>query len=673
MVDLSVFGKVEKPMIAIIIMLIAVLAIFNWQVAILCIIVAAAMLGFISHRAKKRRNDLESYFRTMTFNVNQTTHYALQNLPIAIVIIDNKMNVCWSNSVFNDWLGGDLEKTQRLSVLSTTWRIDKLWGKSGFFTEELDGKTYRIVHKYIPPLETEEEEPVNRRQKQGFMALYYDDITEMEAIKREALAALPVLGFIEIDNIDDITKGRNDIDYTNMWVQVNNVIVEEFAQLNGFVRSYKDNSYIVCISREALQTMIDRNFQILDKVREISTPERLPITLSVGMATEDATFKDQAERARAGLDLALGRGGDQVALFTGEDVQFYGGKTTGAEKNTRVRARVVAQAIRELIIDADNVIIMGHQREDYDSIGGAIGMAVMARHDNDKVNVVLSNQTNAVDNLVQMLAKDENMKNLVITPEQAEAMTNENTLVFVVDVHRPDMVAAPNVLSKTQRRVVIDHHRRSPDFIEKPLLTYLESTSSSTSELVTELIQYYADNIELNEIEASALYAGIAVDTKNFIVSTGFRTFDAASYLRRSGADLEIVRSLFKETFETAQRRAEIISMAKLEGTLAYAECPKNTPNASVVCAQTADWLITVEGVEASFVFYYRGEDNGIGVSARSQGSYNVQIIMEKLGGGGHRTVAGAQLNMSMEEAQAAVRAAAQEYVQKQVSIEEEK
>lgn len=673
MVDLSVFGKVEKPMIAIIMAIIIVLAIFNWQVAILCVIVTIAILAFIGHKAKKRRNDLERYFRTMTFNVNQTTHYALQNLPIAIVIIDSKLNVCWSNSVFNDWLGGDLEKTQRLSVLSTTWQMNKLWGKSGFFTEELDGKTYRIVHKYIPPLEEDDDENLIQRQKYGFMALYYDDITEMEQIKRDAIAALPVLGFIEIDNIDDITKGRNDIDYTNMWVKVNNIIVEEFAQLNGFVRSYKENSYMVCISREALQIMIDRNFQILDKVREISTPERLPITLSIGMATEEATFKDQAERARAGLDLALGRGGDQVALYTGEDVQFYGGKTTGAEKNTRVRARVVAQAIRELINDADNVIIMGHKREDYDAIGGAVGVAVMARHDNANVHVVLSNQTNAVDNLVQMLAKDDHMKDLVITPEQAEAMTNDNTLVFVVDVHRPDMVAAPNVLNRTQRRVVIDHHRRSPDFIEKPLLTYLEPTSSSTCELVTELIQYYADNIELNEIEASALYAGIAVDTKNFIVSTGFRTFDAASYLRRSGADLEIVRSLFKETFEVAQRRAEIISEAQLEGSLAYAVCPENTPNASVVCAQTADWLITVEGVEASFVFYYRSEDNGIGVSARSQGNYNVQVIMESLGGGGHRTVAGGQLNMTMEEAQQAIKKAAQEYVQTQVSIEEEK
>lgn len=671
MVDLSVFGKVEKPMIAIIVMLIITLAVFNWQVAILCIIVTVAVLAFIGHRAKKRRTDLERYFRTMTFNVNQTTHYALQNLPIAIVIIDSKMNICWSNSVFGDWLNSDVDKTQRLNVLSTTWRMDKLWGKSGFFTEELDGKTYRIVHKYIPPLESKEEN-YDKRQKYGFMALYYDDITEMEKIKSDAIAALPVLGFIEIDNIDDITKGRNDIDYTNMWVQVNNVIVEEFAQLNGFVRSYKDNSYIVCISRAALQTMIDKNFQILDKVREIPTSERLPITLSIGMATEEKTFRDQAERARAGLDLALGRGGDQVALYTGEDVQFYGGKTTGAEKNTRVRARVVAQAIRELINDADNVIIMGHQREDYDAIGGAIGVAVMARHDKANVKVVLSNQTNAVDNLVEMLAQDKFMKELAITPEQAEAMTNENTLVFVVDVHRPDMVAAPNVLNKTQRCVVIDHHRRSPDFIERPLLTYLEPTSSSTCELVTELIQYYADDIELNEIEASALYAGIAVDTKNFIVSTGFRTFDAASYLRRSGADLEIVRSLFKETFEVAQRRAEIISEAQLEGALAYAVCPENTPNASVVCAQTADWLITVEGVEASFVFYYRNDDGGIGVSARSQGNYNVQLIMESLGGGGHRTVAGGQLEMTMEEAQAAVKNAVKEYVQKQVSIEEE-
>lgn len=664
MVDISVFGKVEKPMIAIISLLILIMGFFNWQVAGLCSIVTIAILAFIGHKAKLRRHELENYFKTMTFNVNQTTHYALQNLPIAIAIVDSETNICWSNSVFNDWLGGDLDKTQRISVLGTTLRLDKVWGKSGYFTQEIDGKTYHIIHKYIPSLDAEEVIENIGKEHRGYMAMYYCDITETELIRKHAIASLPVFAFIEIDNIDDITKGRNDIDYTELWVQVNKIIVEEFAKVNGFVRMYKENSYLACISQAALADMIEHNFPILDKVRDIPTPERMPITLSIGMATEEEAFATQSEQARAGLDLALGRGGDQVAVYKGEDVQFYGGKTSGIEKNTRVRARVVAQAIRELINDAENIIIMGHEREDYDAIGGAIGVAAMARHDNANVHVAVSRQQNAIENLIQMLPKEQQMDGLIISQDEAEAMTTSNTLVFVVDVHRPDMVAAPKALAKTTKRVVIDHHRRSPDFIERPLLTYLESASSSTSELVTELIQYYADDIELNEIEASALYAGIAVDTKNFIVQTGFRTFDAASYLRRSGADLEIVRSLFKETFDVAQRRAEIISKSKLEGELAFAICPENTQNASVVCAQTADWLITVEGVEASFVFYYRPETSGIGVSARSQGKYNVQVIMETLGGGGHRTVAGGQLNMTMDEAIEAVKAAANEYAE---------
>lgn len=554
-IDISVFGKVEKPMLGIIVILLALLAWLNWQLALVTSVIVLGILLFIGKRASNRRSDLKSYLENMTDNIDQTSNYALQNLPTAIVIIDGNGNICWSNSVFRDWLGGNAEKTQRLSGAMPALRVDKIWGKSGYIKNTINGHDYRIIYKYIKGgtaivSAPSQEEP----KKEGFMALYFDDISDIEKIRKDAEAALPVFAYIVIDNIEDITKGLSDIERTNMWAEVNNIIVEEIDKLEGFVRSYSDDSYIACISRAALEDMIAHNFPILDRVRAIHTPRRMPITISMGVATEEPSMKEQAERAMAGLDLALGRGGDQASVYIGSDVRFYGGKTQSAEKNTRVRARVVAQAIRELILDAGNIIVMGHAREDYDSIGGAIGVAVMAKADKKKVHVVVSNQAQAIEKFKGMIPASGHLEDLLITPEEAEALTADDTLVFVVDVHRPDMVAAPKALAKSQRRVVIDHHRRASEFIAKPLLTYLEPSSSSTSELVTELIQYYTEGIVLDELEASVLYAGIVVDTKNFIVQTGSRTFDAASFLRRSGANLDIVRKLFMETFTMVQK-----------------------------------------------------------------------------------------------------------------------
>ena len=379
-----------------------------------------------------------------------------------------------------------------------------------------------------------------------------------------------------------------------------------------------------------------------------------------------ANFNELADKARAGLDLALGRGGDQVVVYEEDgSPHFYGGKTRSVEKNTRVRARVVAQAIRELIDTSDCVLIMGHEREDYDSIGAAVGVAHMARLVGKPVHIVVSKQTDAICRLEKQILDVPAFKDLLISSETAQDVCNSQTLLFIVDTHRPDMTVSPELIEKTDRRVVIDHHRRSSDFIKKPLLTYTEPSSSSTSELVTELLQYYQEDIELAKIEATALYAGIIVDTKNFAVQTGVRTFDAAAYLRRSGADPEIVRELFSFDFDTVRDRARILADAKIADGVAMASCPSGLQNASIIAAQIADTLINIDNVSASFTFYELTSDC-IGVSARSKGDINVQLVMEALGGGGHRTVAGAQLKgRSLTEAQGDVMTALHELINK--------
>lgn len=656
------YGALQTTALIIIGVLLLVICWLNWIMALFSLLFVVVAYLIAARSLCKQQQKLTEQFDTIAKGITQATNFAIQNLPTAIVIIDSKARLCWYNSVFRDWMPQDLDKTQRLNTFIPSLRLDKLWGKSGYFIEQIEDRTYRIIYKFI---EGDAPSPWEKRDDapESYMAFYFDDITESEQLRHEAEAMAPAFGFLMMDNIEEVTKGLSDVEYTNLWAEINNAIVEEIDQYDGFVRNYTDDSYLFCVSKESLMDMINHNFPLLAKVHNIPTSRRIPATISIGIAVGEPSIKEQSERARSALELSLGRGGDQASVYVGTDLKFYGGKTQGAEKNTRVRARVVAQAIKELMDDADSVIVMGHEREDYDSIGGAIGVAAMARAAGKPVHVAVSDQTVAIKKLSDLFPTEPGFESLLITPQAAEDFVTDTTLVFVVDVHRPDMVAAPRALQLSKRRVVIDHHRRASDFIEKPLLTYLEPASSSTSELVTELIQYFADPIALNVVEASALYAGIVVDTKNFVVQTGSRTFDAASFLRRSGADLSIVRHLFMESFDSIQLRAKMLADAERFDGLAITACPNGIQNASIVSAQTADKLITIEGIEASFVLYSLA-DGGIGVSARSQGAMNVQLVMEALGGGGHRTVAGAQLyDMTMEDAIEAVKKAARQQV----------
>ena len=666
----SRYGTLERTALLVIIVLLLMIAYLNAVLAVFGLLFAVAAYLYNHKAVERQRRLMYAQFDRLAKGITQASSFALQNLPTAMVIIDSKAHVCWCNSVFRDWMPQDPDKTQRLNGFIPGLRLDKIWGKSGFFNERIEDRYYRVIYKFI-------DDSVYRDTDlddggESYMAFYFDDITESELLRHEAEAAAPVFGFLMMDNIEDVTKGLSDVDYTNLWAEINNAIVEEIDRYDGFVRNYTEDSYIFCVSKEALNDMIAHNFPILAKVHNIPTSRRIPATISIGMAVGEASIKEQSERARSGLELALGRGGDQAGVYIGEELKFFGGKTQGAEKNTRVRARVVAQAIKELMDDAANVIVMGHEREDYDSIGGAIGVAAMARAAGKPVHVAVSDQTMAIKKLSDLFPNEPDFNSLLISPQAAEEFVTEGTLVFVVDVHRPDMVAAPKALQLSKRRVVIDHHRRASDFIEKPLLTYLEPAASSTSELVTELIQYFADPISLDTIEASALYAGIVVDTKNFAIQTGSRTFDAASFLRRSGADLTIVRHLFMESFDSMKMRAKMIADAERINGMAFTQCPDGVTNATILSAQTADILITIEGVEASFVLYQL-PDNVIGVSARSQGAMNVQLVMEALGGGGHRTVAGAQLHdMDMDGAMLAVKQAANDAVEQMKKEEAE-
>lgn len=632
----------EETFIGVVLILLLIIAFYNWIIALLaCIVIGGVYV--LTHKTNTERNrEISQLFDAISQSVDQASTYAVQNLPIGIAIVDMESSLCWANSVFRDWVG-DIEDDQRLDYIMPNLNIDKFWGKFGYFFEHIGKRYYRVVYKYLQTEGSEED---------NYLILYFEDITETEQQKLNCLAAMPVFCDIAIDNMEEVGKGMTAVQQATLWTNVNNCLIDALTAHNAFVRSYGNDNYIACLSREALNALKEDNFSFLEQIRSIHTVNRIPVTVSMGIAAfpEDivtkgkANFNELADKAHSGLDLALGRGGDQVVVYEEDgSAHFYGGKTRSVEKNTRVRARVVSQAIRELIETCDLVLIMGHEREDYDSIGAAIGVARMAKIGGKPVHIVISRQTEAISRIEKEIRDVPEFADLLITADMAEVACNDQTLLFIVDTHRPDMTVAPQLLDKTERRVVIDHHRRSSDFIKKPLLVYTEPSSSSTSELVTELLQYFDEDPELQKIEATALYAGIVVDTKNFSVQTGVRTFDAAAYLRRCGADPDIVRELFSSDFDSVKLKARLLSEARITDGIAMTSCPKDVPNAQIISAQVADMLVNITDVEASFTFYEL-PDNIIGVSARSKGDINVQLIMEAIGGGGHRTVAGVQL-----------------------------
>ena len=663
------YSSVEITAAVLIFILLAIIAYLNWQLAMLCGIVVFAAYMYVWRTIRRGHHLRRAQFDRMAKGITQASTFALQNLPVGIVIIDENNKICWCNSVFKAWVPStNSDKTMKLSGFIPTLRIDKYWGKSGFFNEAIDGKYYRVLYKTLAAPKSQYSD-VDSDELEQYMAFYFDDITEIQVEKNQAMSMVPAFGFITMDNIEDLRTGLSDIEYTQLWSDMNRLIVTEIDQHDGFIRNATEDTYSFSISKAEMLNMMEKKFNLLDKIRALTTSKHIPPTISMGIALTTESVKVQGEKAKAALEIALGRGGDQVCVYHGEEVKFFGGKTSGNEKNTRVRARVVSHALHEIMLDSDRVLVMGHDREDYDSIGASVGVAAMARALNKPVHIALSANPTAVRKLVEVMVDHEDFQGMIINEEEATQFVTDNTVVIVTDVHRSEMVAAPAALKKSARRVVIDHHRRGSDFIESPMLTYLEPSTSSTSELVSELIQYFPDHVEIKPIEASALYAGIVVDTKNFVVQTGARTFEAASFLRRSGADVSVVRHLFMDNFEGMRMRSAMLAAAEEISHMAFTEAPETAKNATVIAAQTGDKLITLEGIEASFVFYVL-PDGGIGVSARSQGKVNVQVIMETVGGGGHRTVAGAQIyNKSMTEARQWVTSVAVSYM---TELEEE-
>lgn len=475
------------------------------------------------------------------------------------------------------------------------------------------------------------------------MVLYFMDRTDVEVAVRECADARPVFCIIRIDNMSEVTSEMTDVERSSLLSDVTEKVLSYFNERDGFIKQYNDTDFVACISHKALVEMMEHNFDILDTVRAIHTVNRIPVTLSIGVAQIDDTFAKQYDEAQVSLDLALGRGGDQAIVRIGKDTKAFGGKAPTSVSSTRVRVRVVARRSRksskaQTSSSSWDIITKTSMRS-----GSAVGVTHLARSSHIETHIVLSKERDTCRKMAEAIEKSGEVEGLIIDAGEAKSLVTDKTVLVVVDTHIPELVAAPELLKKVKKRVVIDHHRRAKSIIETPLLTYMEPSASSASELVTELIQYYGGDEEMNEIEASCLYAGIVVDTKSFTVQTSVRTFDAASYLRRCGANTQLVHGLFAEDIGFIQKKAQILAQMKIaHGCIAVAECPKDAEESQILAGQIADYLVTVKEIRASFVFYH--SEKGLCISARSDGSINMQVIMEAVGGGGHQTVAGAQV-----------------------------
>ena len=642
---------------------------YNMILAAAAFTLWGVLVAFVRERCKDRSKKIEIYCENVIGSFNEMINYAIKNLPQAVLIVNEDARLEWCNKHTHDYADKMPEQGMHINEFWNGMFNEKIFGSDGEYVFSNGERFFKVRHKLLKM----------KDDRTKLTALYVQEVTSHEKLKIEYNNSRTVIIYVQIDNYDEITQGLSEAEKTSLMLSVNEILDVWINSLSGFMRRVSDDLYLVILERFNLDKAIAEKFDILDKMRQLLSKNKLPVTLSMGVAIADKPSSEMSMtelgiEAQTGLDLALGRGGDQVALKIDGKSQFFGGRAKAVEKHTRVRSRVVANAIRESMENADEIFIMGHHNEDFDCFGAAIGVAVMARVLNKPVHIILSDMNEGIDKLVEILEDKPEYKDVFVKASDIITGSSLSPLLFIVDTHIPHLVAAPNLLERISQVIVIDHHRRSENFIKNPLMVYLEPASSSTCELVTELLMYFGDDTKISRFDATALYSGIVVDTKHFAVQTGSRTFDAASYLRRTGADPVIVRHLFKSDYETTVALALAKARSEYyEGGFVISYIDKVIPNVQVIASQTADSLLRIENVRMSIVCFQLKSDV-VGISARSTGELNVQVIMEQFGGGGHQNVAGAQVkDGDLQEIKQKLIEISRKYIVESDKIDEEK
>ena len=603
----------------------------NWLLGIAILVVALFGSQLSISRLRTIVVDAHEYLADLTYRVEQRQQEALLEMPLGMILMNKQGEIQWINPYMAKYFDLKIVVGKKL--------------------KEVDNELAKLENEHRndkqPTIVTWQDRQFEFLVQKDNHVIYMMDVTSYEEINKRYKQQQIFLGNIYLDNYVELTQGMSDSDVSNLHNYVTSEI-SKWAAENHLLMKVIDDNYLIIGHQISLKRLEEKKFKILDIIRENTSKQNSPVTLSVGIAYGENDLVKLADTAQNNLDLALGRGGDQVVVRAQDsEARFYGGKTNPMEKRTRVRARMISQALQELMAQADQIFVMGHKNPDMDSLGACLGIRRIAEMNNCECWIVVDDEQahSDVQRLLKQMDNFQEIKEHIITPEEALEKATPNSLLVMVDHAKKGITIAPELYERLQNRlVIIDHHRRGEEFPENPLLVYIEPYASSTCELITEMFEYQPrEGKGLNKLEATAMLTGIQIDTKSFTKSAGTRTFDAASYLRSAGADGMMIQMFMKENADSFMKRNHLISLAELNDSIAICAGEEDQVYDPVTAAQAADMLLQVNGIEASFVITKRA-DRMVCISARSMGDVNVQLIMEKMGGGGHLANAATQI-----------------------------
>lgn len=612
--------------------------IFNIYSLVIYVLMGLSIFVFYNKQKKKISEQMERYVSKLTNRIKDSSERGINKFPIGIVVIDEDKNIEWANNFI--YKNIKVEEIKGLNILELVPELEGL-----FSLETPVDNQFEIFGKHYK---------VNYQKDSGY--IYFFDITESKVVMQRFRDTRPIILNLSLDNYEDVSNSLDDEVASRLDATIV-ITLTDWAKKNSiYLKRIDEDRFIGLLNVKDLKKIEKEKFQILDTIRNLKEDFDAPITLSIGVGMGTDFLPELGELAKSSLDLALGRGGDQVAMKDVDGtIRFYGGKTNPQEKRTRIKARVVSNALADIVNDSDKIIVMGHKRPDFDAVGACVGIYTFAKFLGKECYIIL-NDSDRDETIRKVMfeidSQDEQLSKVFVDSDEAwELMTPQTTLI-VVDTSDASRVIDAAILSKANKKVIIDHHRRGEDIITNPLLTYIEPYASSASELIAELIEYQTKIEKISPIAATVMLGGIVVDTQNFSIRTGSRTFDAAAYLRSNGADPTKVKTILKEPFENFMNRVEIINNSiQKTPEIIMAKAPEDKYYTNVMLAQSADLLLTLKGIECSFAIGYL-EEGKVGISARSLGKVNVQLIMEELGGGGHLANAATQIEgINLDEA----------------------
>ena len=603
-----------------------------------------AMLILLYHNKPIIMNEFVSF----ATQYGQIQRRLLRDLELPHVLMDENGKIIWTNAAFEEVVHKEKGYRKSITSIFPTVTKEKLdFAENAQLELSFENREYVMKMKKISIEEVLDNSDVFQNDNfDGYLiAAYLFDETALKTALRENDSQSLVIGFIYLDNYDEALESVEVVRRSLLTALIDRKINKYISSLDGIVRKIEKDKYFVIMRKESLQTLKDVRFDILEDVKTVNIGNEMAVTISIGIGLDAPTYMQNCEYARTAIDLALGRGGDQAVVKTPQSIVYYGGKSQQVEKNTRVKARVKAHALQEIITSKDRVLVMGHRLGDMDCFGAAVGISCIARELERKCHIVINDVTTSVKPLLELFEdKNEYSEDFIINSSQALELSGNNTVLVIVDVNRPSITECPELIRECKTVVVLDHHRQSSEIIENATLSYVEPYASSACEMVAEILQYVGGSVKVKPNEADCLYSGMIIDTNNFTTKTGVRTFEAAAFLRRCGADVTRVRKMLRDDAKEYKAKAETVGNAEIyRNEFAISVCPsEGLESPTVVGAQASNELLNISGIKASFVV--TSYQNQIYISARSIDEVNVQIIMERLGGGGHMNIAGAQL-----------------------------